>query len=410
MKILLRATLHLFVLFSLAILPPAPAGIGSEASRIVAVGDIHGAFPELVNILQKTGLIDGDRNWSGGTATLVQMGDVLDRGAQTRACLDLLMKLQGQAGRTGGRVVTLLGNHEAMNLMGDLRYVTPEIYQSFAGPQSEKLRERAYQDYRQYIAGIREGAAKKGDADESAERLKWMDAHPPGFFEYRDALGPTGTYGRWIRKHRAIYQAADGLFVHGGLNPNLNFRSVAEIEDRVSTELSGFDTLWNYLSGRKLIWKYMTLAEGLDALAEQAKKIQAQGQPEAMADLPQIQQLLGCKSWMIAASDGPFWYRGLAQDSEEKIRDALLAMLERFKAQFIVEGHTVLSKSEIIARFDGRVFLIDTGMLKEAYSGRASALEILNGQFTAHYADGESKALPGPGKKAPAAGGGTRSR
>ena len=96
-----------------------------------------------------------------------------------------------------------------------------------------------------------------------------------------------------------------------------------------------------------------------------------------------MRQLLDLSKWMIFSQEGPLWHRGLALEREENLMDALKAMLARLDAQYIVAGHTVLSKSTITTRFDNRVFLIDTGMLKEAYGGRASALEIKNGQFTA---------------------------
>ena len=65
--------------------------------RIVAVGDVHGDLPDFVAILQKTGLINEGRQWTGGDAVLVQLGDVVDRGPKSRECLDLLMDLERQS-------------------------------------------------------------------------------------------------------------------------------------------------------------------------------------------------------------------------------------------------------------------------------------------------------------------------
>ena len=133
------AVLFLPILLSLTLAGPVP-------TRVVAIGDVHGAYTEFATILQKTGLIDGKLQWSGGSTIFVQTGDVLDRGTATRPCLDLVMALERQAPTKGGRVVPLLGNHEAMNAMGDLRYVTPEIYKTFSSDRSEKLRQQAFQE------------------------------------------------------------------------------------------------------------------------------------------------------------------------------------------------------------------------------------------------------------------------
>ena len=91
--------------------------------RVVAVGDIHGDFSSLVTILQHAGIIDDQHRWTGGNTTLVQTGDFLDRGPKARDVMDLLMGLEKQAAKQGGEVVVLLGNHEIMNLVGDLRFV-----------------------------------------------------------------------------------------------------------------------------------------------------------------------------------------------------------------------------------------------------------------------------------------------
>ena len=96
----------------------------SLPEAVVAIGDVHGDFDDFVAILQHTGLIDKQNHWTGGKTTFVQVGDLLDRGPKPREVMDLMMALEKEAAQAGGRVVSLLGNHEMMNIMGDLRYVT----------------------------------------------------------------------------------------------------------------------------------------------------------------------------------------------------------------------------------------------------------------------------------------------
>lgn len=373
------------------------AGMGYAPARVVAIADIHGAYPELVTILQHTMLIDGNRQWIGGTATLVQTGDIMDRGAQTRDCLDLLMDLQTQAEKAGGKLIPLIGNHEVMNLMNDLRYVTPAIFRSFGSDRSEKVREEAYQNYRKFESAHREHPHTAAFSDDEAGRKQWLDAHPPGYFEYVDALSSEGKYGRWLRKNNVIAQIGDGLFVHGGLSPNFKIRSIAQLNDQIRSEISTFDSIWATLVDRKVIWRYMSLAEAVKCIGEEMNFIQSRGRVDDPDAAEAMQKMLAYQSWACVSSEGPLWYRGLAVEPEEKLMDPLTAMLARFKANFIVEGHTVKSKSEITPRFENHVFLIDTGMNKAEYQGRPSALEIQDGKFTAYYADGEPKVLSPPG-------------
>jgi len=72
----------------------ATAGLSSEggpppgaAERIVVVGDVQGDFNAFYAILQTLGIIDEQRHWIGGKATLVQLGDLLDRGPKVREAL-----------------------------------------------------------------------------------------------------------------------------------------------------------------------------------------------------------------------------------------------------------------------------------------------------------------------------------
>ena len=100
----------------------SPTVDSTESRRIVAIGDIHGAYDNFVALLETAELIDRRQRWSGGDAILVQTGDFIDRGAGSVQVARLLERLQEQSARDGGEVIVLLGNHEVLNLIGDLRY------------------------------------------------------------------------------------------------------------------------------------------------------------------------------------------------------------------------------------------------------------------------------------------------
>ena len=99
----------------------SPESLVPESTRVVAVGDVHGDIEVLVRTLLLAKLIDEQLQWAGGDATLVQLGDVLDRGDSERECWDLLQRLKSDAPKAGGRVICMIGNHEAMNVLGDSR-------------------------------------------------------------------------------------------------------------------------------------------------------------------------------------------------------------------------------------------------------------------------------------------------
>ena len=193
----------------------APADAQPAPRRVVAVGDVHGAGDRLRLILRQTGLIDDGGGWSGGTATLVQTGDLTDRGPQVREVMDLMMRLEGDARGAGGDVRVLLGNHETMNIMGDVRDATPAIFAAFASDDAERRREDAWRRYAEH-ASRRAGRDPPG-RPAPLPRDEWMRAHPPGFVEYMEAMGPGGRYGRWLRDKPVATVVGDTVFLHGGL-------------------------------------------------------------------------------------------------------------------------------------------------------------------------------------------------
>ena len=125
-------------------------GWAGQVPRVVAIGDIHGNFNGLTGILRQCRLIDEYDRWIGGGTILVQTGDMLDRGAHVRPVMDLLMRLQDEAPRAGGKVLVLLGNHEVMNLVSFVRDVNPAAYANFTDAESVARQADAYQEYQRW--------------------------------------------------------------------------------------------------------------------------------------------------------------------------------------------------------------------------------------------------------------------
>ena len=111
--------------------PPPSRAEFPQPERILAVSDVHGAFHPLVALLKAQGVVDGDLHWTFGRGHLVVVGDVFDRNDMVTEALWLLRALEKPAERAGGAVHLVLGNHEAMVLRGDLRYLHPK-YQALA--------------------------------------------------------------------------------------------------------------------------------------------------------------------------------------------------------------------------------------------------------------------------------------
>ena len=126
---------------SLLVLILTPAQAQDDEARIVAIGDLHGDYEAYIEVLQMAGLLsDNGRRWTGGNTILVQLGDVLDRGPEGVRILEHLADLENKARRRGGMVYRLAGNHEAMHVTGDLRYVAPEEYEQLIDRRSERRR------------------------------------------------------------------------------------------------------------------------------------------------------------------------------------------------------------------------------------------------------------------------------
>ena len=321
----------------------------TTTERVVAVGDVHGAYDGFVNTLRAAGLIDGRQRWIGGRAHFVQTGDVLDRGPDSRKVVDLLRKLEREAAAAGGRVHVLLGNHEFMRIVGDWRYVSAGEFKAFQNADSVSLRERVREMNVELLA--RRARDEKREFNERAYRAQFLKDFPLGYFEMQLAFGKDGEYGRWVRSRVAAVKINGVLFIHGGVSDAVANLGCEGVNAEVRRDLAAVPV-----------------------------------PPEKLSAL------------LSSTEHGPLWYRGMASDPEDAFRPTLDLILQRLRAHAVVIGHTPVADARITTRFDGRVVMIDTGMLGGGFypKGTGSALEMRGQALTAIYEDGRRVQLTAP--------------
>ncbi|MDN3578464.1 metallophosphoesterase [Chitinimonas viridis] len=154
---------------------PVAPDIQPQPQRWAALSDIHGQAGIFQSLLKAQGVIDGKGNWAWGKGVLVIAGDIFDRGPTVNEALWQVYQLEQQARAAGGAVHFVLGNHEAMVLRGDLRYIHPR-YQAVA-----QLLGRSY------------------------DQLYGRDTE----------------LGQWLRNRATVLKLGDTVFLHGGLHPEL---------------------------------------------------------------------------------------------------------------------------------------------------------------------------------------------
>ena len=327
-----------------AALAAAPARAQqSQQPRIVAVGDLHGDYSAWRDIARAAGLVGPRGQWTGGRTVLVQVGDVVDRGDQSLKIMRELMRLQKEAPKRGGKVIVLVGNHEAMNIIGDLRYVTPGEFAAFAGPNSAAVRDRLFEAKKKDIEA--KYRASNPSMSSAAIRQAWIRETPLGWAEHRLAWATDGEIGRWVIRNPAAALVNGNLFVHGGLSAEYANLPLAELNARVAAALKAVDQ-----------------------------------KPDSI----------------ISGPFGPLWYRGLITRDPKitqippqpagtpprpSVEQELATVLKAYGAKRIIVGHSPrLAGIEIL--FDGRLVRIDSG-ISSYYRGAPSYLEIVGDKLVA---------------------------
>ncbi len=304
-------------------------GRWQNVERVVVVGDVHGALQPLLSVLSAAELIDAEQRWTGGATHLVSVGDLIDRGAGSRAVLDLMRSLQNQAAAAGGRVHVLLGNHEVMNLTADLRDVSEPEMASYGGP-----------------AG------------------------------HRQLFSSAGVYGSWLLSLPTMLIIDNSLFVHGGLSTALAGLDQQQVNERVGTALTALRAV--AAAARAYHAEITADAESpgsdmdLLTLADTLGGLAAEG-----AELPaDIAAFVAAAAEPLLGSFGPHWHRGNAACHALLESPSLRGLLQQFAVERVIVGHTPTPGRKVRSRLDGQVVVVDTGMLAEVYKGKPFVLEI----------------------------------
>lgn len=133
--------------------------------RLIVIGDIHGDLKLFKELLKIAGVIGTNKNgqimWIGGDTHVVQVGDQIDRcrplgniscehpnatvndEASDIEIMYLANMLDEQARKVGGSFISLLGNHEIMNSMGVMSYVSYlglKQFETYVDPKNPSLK------------------------------------------------------------------------------------------------------------------------------------------------------------------------------------------------------------------------------------------------------------------------------
>ncbi|KAI0359849.1 Metallo-dependent phosphatase [Trametes cingulata] len=299
---------------------------GQFKRTIVAVGDLHGDLPNAQKVLQMAGVVDEQGNWAGGVDFFVQTGDIIDRGDDTIKLYMWMDRLRDQAKATSGTVLTHLGNHEWMNVIGDWRYVPATEIKTFGSVAARQKMLSTGRIGRSWAANYT-----------TTSRLPLHPSLGPPNTDY----DPTTDYvSTSPLSHAAI------SFVHGGLAPTY-------------PDLTPFPSKINDIS---------------TSLLHKLQHRHPQPPPHPPAPYPGLPHDATHAEQRLYSSDGPLWYRGWALDPEEKVCKEVDDVLKRTGTRRMVMGHTP-DFQKIVSRCGGKIIIIDTG-ISHAYGGALSALSV----------------------------------
>ncbi|KAG5505022.1 hypothetical protein JKF63_04469 [Porcisia hertigi] len=219
-----------------------------EIHRIIAVGDVHGDVANFLKILRIANLVEDSLteasdvlahpprwkyspngpNGSTMRTTLVQVGDLVDRGEEDLQVLNVAIALQEQTARSGSRdkVVLLIGNHELLNLQGNYHYVNKKNYGGF---MSKALR--------------------------------------------AEGMRATGAFGKYIVDNFKTAHIDEGVvFVHAGIEARMNIKDVETLNADVREALRQSAFRHSHLRSSGPLWTRKMI---LESMSEECADVRA---------------------------------------------------------------------------------------------------------------------------------------
>jgi len=169
--------------------------MGKTSKIIYAIGDVHADKSAAVETFEIAKLCDNNETWIAENVIVVQTGDLTDRGPDGKSTLELFRKWETEAATKNSELILLMGNHEAMNIQGDWRYVSPQDVHSFGSLEERK---------KVFMKG--------------------------------------GEWHEWIMQRDAIALVDGNLFLHGGLSEEYSDLSIDDINNRVHYALKNNPT------------------------------------------------------------------------------------------------------------------------------------------------------------------------
>ena len=374
----------------------------NNIDRVVVVPDIHGAYPAFTRLLQANLLVDSSLHWIGGETHLVSLGDLLDRGAESRKVMDLLIRLQKEAQAAGGYVHVVAGNHELMNLIGDLRYVAIAEYQAFTIDETTDMRNQAFQKFLSTSPQVYE--------NEQAARSVFDKKFSSGYFAHREAFSVDGEYGRWLLSLPAIVVINDIAYAHAGLPEMVAKHSLKEINRDLQTVTTRYMQMWQELidlnilvndenqSAETLAYSMLQNAlptECINSRKEACVQLQNNGGVLISKEHQEkIKAFIKVSESPIIGIGGPLWSRGAIYCRDIFEEPILNASMKKLGVKQVVVGHTTTPDARAHSLHNNTLTVLDTGMLVDYYKGRPAALVIENDQQIVHYLDPDEQSAP----------------